>query len=97
MRPIVGLVRRQELLEGDLRFAHMRLRAQSEQVALWYGNEREQEHLQHKLEAAVGNQLRLVMWRWLLSATTIALDYAGAILNFACVALPIAAGTKEIY
>lgn len=38
------------------------------------------------------NQRVLVYWRWLLSAVTCALDYAGAVLNFMCVALPVAAG-----
>lgn len=62
------------------------------QIALWKGNVPELQVLQKDLSAAVRNQQRLVMWRWLLSAVTHALDYAGAILNFVCVALPVASG-----
>lgn len=59
---------------------------------MWAGQEAELAHVQQHLSAAIRNQLRLVLWRWLLDAVTIALDYAGAVLNFVCVALPVAAG-----
>ncbi len=62
------------------------------QIAMWKGNTAELAVLQKHLSTAIGNQQRLVLWRWLLSAVTHALDYAGAILNFVCVALPVAAG-----
>lgn len=63
------------------------------QIAMWGGNAAEAASLQLRLSEAVSNQRRLVMWRWLLSAVTYALDYCGAVLNFVCVALPIATGT----
>ena len=62
------------------------------QIAMWGGYAPEAGSLQLRLSEAVGNQMRLVMWRWLLSAVTFGLDYCGAILNFVCVALPIATG-----
>ena len=62
------------------------------QIAMWSGQAPELDTLNSALEAAVINQQRLVMWRWLLGALTHAIGYAGAILNFVCVALPIAAG-----
>lgn len=62
------------------------------QIALWKGNEVELFVLQKNLQTAISNQQRLVMWKWLLSAVTHALDYAGAVLNFVCVALPVASG-----
>ena len=65
------------------------------QIAMWGGGCAEHAHLLHRLEAAVANQGRLVMLRWLLTATTLALDYAGAVLNYACVALPVAAGEAD--
>ena len=66
------------------------------QIALWKGGLAELEMLQKNLDGALTNQLRLVMWKWLLSAATYALDYAGAVLNFVCVALPIAAGKGSV-
>lgn len=62
------------------------------QIALSSGQTTELELLQSDLERAVRNQQRLVLWRWLLSALTHSLDYSGAILNYICVALPVAAG-----
>ena len=50
--------------------------------------------LQKQLSIAIANQKHLVLWRWLLTAVTLALDYAGAILNFVCVALPVASGEQ---
>lgn len=53
--------------------------------------------LEKRLRFAIANQKHLVLWRWLLSAVTFALDYAGAVLNFVCVALPVATGKSSTF
>ena len=64
-----------------------------EQVALWGGLYLEQCWLDNHLSHVISMHKRLAYWRWGLSACTTAFDYTGAILNYGCVALPIALGT----
>ncbi|KAL4860115.1 ATP-binding cassette sub-family D member 4 [Chlorella vulgaris] len=72
--PVARLVFRQERREGDLRFAHLRLREYASEVAQYRGTEAELRHLDSTL------------------GTTRAVDYAGALLNYAVVGAAVFSG-----
>lgn len=57
MAPVARLVFRQERLEGDLRFAHLRLREYASEVAQYGAAPAERRHLDGTLEAALANQV----------------------------------------
>ena len=70
----------------------MRLRSLLTEVTMYQAGCAEEEHLDHALQPVLSNQLRLVMWRWLLSACTTGLEYAGALLNYTCLGLVVFTG-----
>ena len=86
---LAALVFEQERREGNLRFAHLRLRAWSLEVALYRASKPEAQALNEPLTAALNNQGLIVNMHWVLTATTKALEYAGALLNYCCVALAV--------
>ncbi|PSC73387.1 ATP-binding cassette sub-family D member 4 [Micractinium conductrix] len=90
--PVSRLVAQQERHEGDLRFAHLRLREYSSEVAQYGGAAAERAHLDGSLEAALTNQRRLVTLRTVLAAATRAVDYAGALLNYLVVGAAVFTG-----
>ncbi|DBA85148.1 TPA: ATP-binding cassette sub- D member 4 [Trebouxia sp. C0005] len=92
IRPTARVVFKQECKEGNFRFAHMRLRSFLTEVTLYRAGEAEKTRLNHALQPVLANQLRLVMWRWLLSACTTGLEYAGALLNYSCLGLVVFTG-----
>lgn len=92
IKPVARLVYKQEQAEGTFRFGHMRLRALLKEVALYKAAEAEKAHLQQLLQPVLANQLRLVMWRWLLNGCITGLDYAGALLTYTCLGLVVFSG-----
>ena len=64
------------------------------QAALAGGGSAEQAALQSCLTAAVGNQRRLAAWHALQAGLTQAVDYAGAVIAYCCVALAIFSGAQ---
>ena len=70
----------------------MRLRSLLTEVTLYRAGTAEQSNLEDSLEPVLSTQLRLVLWRWLLTACTIALEYAGALLNYSCLGLIVFTG-----
>ena len=92
IRPVAKVVFTQERKEGDFRFADMSLRSLLTEITLYKAGTAEQNTLESSLEAVLSTQLRLVMWRWLLTACTIALEYAGALLNYSCLGLVVFTG-----
>lgn len=93
IKPVASLVFKQERAEGNFRFGHMRLRALLKEVALYKAAEAEKAHLELLLQPVLANQLRLVMWRWLLNACITGLDYAGALLTYTCLGLLVFTGS----
>ena len=70
----------------------MRLRSLLTETTLYRAGAAEQRNLEHKLEPVLSTQLSLIMWRFLLTACTIALEYAGALLNYSCLGLVVFTG-----
>ncbi len=91
---IAALVFRQERLEGDLRSAHVRLRAWAVEIALVSRGPAEADALERPLAAALRNLRRIIDTGWLLSVSTHALGYAGALLNYSCIALAMLHGAR---
>ena len=89
---IAGLVYGQERLEGDLRTAHLRLRAWSMEITLASCGPAEAEALELPLAAVLGNMRSIIDVGWLLSVSTHALGYAGALLNYSCIGLAMLHG-----
>lgn len=89
MAPLARYVYRCEQCEGDLRYAHMRLRQYAVEVALAQGAEAEGEQLEGLLSTLLSASQRLVLQRWLLGITTRGLEYSGSLLNYACIAVPV--------
>ena len=92
---IAALVFRQEKLEGDLRSAHLRLRAWAVEIALASRGPAEADALERPLAAALRNMHRIIDMGWLLSVSTHALGYAGALLNYSCIALALLYGVQR--
>ena len=89
---IAALVYRQERLEGDLRSAHLRLRAWAVEIALASRGPAEADALELPLAAVLRNMRLIINVGWLLSVSTHALGYAGALLNYSCIALAMLHG-----
>ena len=85
---------RQERLEGNLRSAHLRLRAWATEIALVSRGPAEADALERPLAAALRNMRRVIDAGWLLSVSTHALGYAGALLNYSCIALALRYGAR---
>lgn len=90
--PIARVVFRQERMEGNFRFAHMRLRTFLTELALYRAGAAEGAALEAALAPLLSNQLSLLMWRWLLTACTTGLEYTGALLNYTCIGLVVFTG-----
>ena len=86
---IAALIYEQERREGNLRFAHSRLRTFAPEIALYAGSQPESAALEEALSTALENQGRIVDMQWLLAANTRALEYAGALLNYCCIGFAI--------
>ena len=86
MAPLAQLVFRQEKLEGNFRSLHCRVRASLADVHLNNSGAAELLVLNTSLSNVLGNQARVVLWRWVLHAVATTLDYAGSLLNYCCIA-----------
>ncbi len=73
----------------------MRVREQSESIALSDGAEAERVALDGVLDSVLANQVRLVWGHTALAASTAVLEYSGALLNFVCLAVPIFSGKQS--
>lgn len=93
--PVARVVFKQERMEGNFRFAHMRLRTFLTELALYRAGAVEEAALEAALAPLLRNQLRLLMWRWLLTACTTGLEYTGALLNYTCIGLVVFTGALQ--
>jgi hypothetical protein len=48
--------------------------------------------MEGRLAAVLANGGKLVLRRWLLAVTSFALDYAGSLLTYVCVSIPVFSG-----
>lgn len=83
-------------MEGNFRFAHMRLRTFLTELALYRAGAAEEAALEAVLAPLLSNQLQLLMWRWLLTACTTGLEYTGALLNYTCIGLVVFTGAAAV-
>lgn len=90
--PLARCVVAQEKKEGNLRFAHLRLRDRGPDIAAYRGSSAELACLNGALGAVVRNQKSLIGWRSAVNATTKATDYFGALLNYGLVAAVVFSG-----
>ena len=90
--PLARCVVSQEKMEGNFRFAHLRIRDRGPDIAAYRGSKAERACLNFALDAAVQNQKALVGWRSAVNATTKATDYSGALLNYGLVAAAVFSG-----
>jgi len=94
MNPSVSAVFRQEQLEGNFRFQHLRVRTYAESIALYGGWEKEKEISDENFAAAMRNRFRLISWETCVTAATNIFAYFASIINYAIVSLPIFQGWK---
>lgn len=94
MNPSVAAVFRQEQLEGNFRFQHLRVRTYAESIALYGGAEKEREISNDNFAAAMRNRFRLISWETCVTAATNIFAYFASIVNYAIVSLPIFQGWK---
>lgn len=94
MNPSAVAVFRQEQLEGNFRFSHLRLRTYAESIAMYGGGKREQEIAATSFEALLRNRIRLIGWETSVTTTTNVFAYFASAINYAIVSLPIFQGWK---
>eukprot|EP00963_Diacronema_lutheri_P008532 scaffold762_cov363-Pavlova_lutheri.AAC.19 len=90
--PTAKVVFNQERMEGDFRAKHLHLSDAAETVAIHDGGAIERAALECSFKKVANNQRLLLFWHLLLGACTKVLEYAGAALNYICVAIPVFAG-----
>lgn len=81
MGPIVNRVFIQERLEGDLRFAHVRVRTNAEAIAIYGGESIEREQVTSRFEAVLANRLSLIKWDFLLIGSSDRCSLASVLIN----------------
>lgn len=62
------------------------------EVAMWRGSKAERAELEREVEQVKAASWALLLWQYGLAASTSGLEYAGALLNYVCVAIPIFGG-----
>lgn len=86
VRPLAALVAAAERREGDLRFAHMRLRHHAAEIALARGAPAELARVDSLLQDLTAVLLQVTSQRWVVGAMSKCLDYGGMLVNYACIA-----------
>jgi ABC-type uncharacterized transport system fused permease/ATPase subunit len=92
MNPSASAVFRQEQLEGNFRFGHLRMRTFAESIALYGGSNREREIAETSFSVLMKNRLRLIKWESCVTLSSNVFAYFAGVLNYAIVSLPIFQG-----
>jgi ATP-binding cassette subfamily D (ALD) protein 4 len=96
MSPVVNIVYKQEKLEGDFRYVHMRVRSHAESIAIYGGNPTESAYAAKTFNQLLDNKYQLIKWYWYLNSTSNILSYIGSILNYSVVALPVIISQRQL-
>lgn len=86
MRPLADMVAAAERREGDLRFAHMRMRHHAMEIALAQGGPAELVRVDGLLHGLKTSLLQVTRQRWVVGAVSKCLDYGGMLVNYGCIA-----------
>ncbi|XP_004348078.2 ATP-binding cassette sub-family D member 4 [Capsaspora owczarzaki ATCC 30864] len=92
---IVPQVVKQERLEGDFRYAHAHVRSNAEAVAFYHSERREEENVTRRFAELIRTQERLIFRNVFLDISIGLFDYAGSILSYLVIAVPIFAGRYD--
>ena len=95
MNPVVGLVYKQDKLEGDFRFKHMQIRSNAESAAFFRAGHVEMQKTDAKLDRLIETQHRLIFKQYILTFAIKMADYVGSILSYIVVAIPIFSGKYD--
>ncbi|XP_064195670.1 ATP-binding cassette sub-family D member 4 [Anguilla rostrata] len=95
MGPIVSTLFLQEKLEGDFRFKHMQIRVNAESAAFYRAGKVEYMRTDHRLQALLRTQRRLINKEFWLYIGVNTFDYLGGILSYMVIAIPIFTGVYD--
>lgn len=92
MSPVVNMVYQRQKAEGFFRFQHLHVRTNAEAIAFMDGGRLERKIADNKLHVLLDTQQSLILRQFVLSLAINFQDYAGAIVSFLVLAVPIFAG-----
>ena len=95
-RPLAALNFRQQRVEADFRYALVRLRENTEGVALYHGESVEKATLLHRFSALVGNWWAIMQRTKLLNMVTVGYGQAAAIIPIIIIAPTYFAGKVQL-
>nr|CAB3219638.1 ATP-binding cassette sub-family D member 4 [Phallusia mammillata] len=95
MAPIVKLHVEQEVLEGNFRYQHLKVRTQCESMAFYHAGQTEHYKSETRLNQVLKKQMSLFNWSFWLSSSVNIFDYVGGILSYLVIAIPIFAGNYD--
>jgi ABC-type uncharacterized transport system fused permease/ATPase subunit len=94
--PLARALVRLERAEGDFRASHMRVRKAGADIGLQGSRVAEARAVGGRLEAVLGVQGVVVVWRAAVMGVTRVVDYGGAMVNYAVVAMAIFWGGRGV-
>ncbi|KAJ1554771.1 ATP-binding cassette sub- D member 4, partial [Nowakowskiella sp. JEL0078] len=97
LQPIVPLIVNREKAEGDFRYLHVRLRENAESITLMRGEEIERKNLDFTFDTLLNIQWKILLFEIPLKCVTVLIDYAGALVCYFIVAVPILSGAYDNY
>lgn len=98
VRPLASMVATAERCEGDLRFAHMRMRHHAADIAMARGSAAELARVDRLLQGLTAVLLQTTRQRWVVGAVSKCLDYGGMLVNYGCIAwIVFCTGTNKAW
>jgi ATP-binding cassette subfamily D (ALD) protein 4 len=92
---VAATVAEQDKLEGEFRYAHAQLRANSEAAAFQGGLRQEEKRLNTSLLGVIAVMRSLMNRHWVMETVTEFFSYLGSILNYVVVAVAIFSGKYD--